>query len=298
MKSFKNIFILTIALILLGCSDHPQESDISESQKSAVEPGLMDQRSKISIGPLHAGARSIITLRTRDNDLNGSDIHWYINEMEEDPSRGLRFASHALKKGDIVKAVIKQGRKEYQSNEILIMNSAPSIHKARLLPALPVASSKLTVEAAADDIDGDYITFQYNWTRNGKFAGEESYLEEEFKRGDEITVTVTPLDSEESGKSVTLRSGIVNSLPEVSEGRHEFNDTLYRYQIPASDPDGDVLSYLLEEGPEGMNVDPSSGMITWDAGPADAGIYQFKVSVSDSHGGKILVPLTTVIRSQ
>jgi len=298
MMSFKYTITLFIALIFLGCSEPPQESVSSDEHKSTVESGVMDKIGTINIRPLNASVTSVITLQSSDASLNRSKIRWYVNEIEDELSRGVRFSSNDLKKGDVVKAVIIQGKKELVSNEISIRNTPPLIHKARIYPTRPVASSNIIVEASAEDADGDYISFKYNWTHNGNFAGEDSSLEKEVKRGDVISVTVTPVDNEGAGNSVTLESSIVNSLPEITEGPHQFNGTLYKYQISAADPDGDDLSYTLEEGPEGMNVDPSSGIITWEAGPADAGIYDFKVSVSDNHGGKILVPLTTVISAQ
>src|SRR5262249_31399451 len=43
----------------------------------------------------------------------------------------------------------------------------------------------------------------------------------------------------------------------------------YQYTVKAIDPDGDPLTYSLPLGPQGMSIDPTSGLITW-AGPGVA----------------------------
>src|SRR4051794_38811282 len=58
----------------------------------------------------------------------------------------------------------------------------------------------------------------------------------------------------------------------------------YRYDVQASDPDGDPITYSLEPGaPAGMTVD-SLGRITWATGIADVGIHRVAVSVDDDRG--------------
>ena len=52
----------------------------------------------------------------------------------------------------------------------------------------------------------------------------------------------------------------------------------YTYDVDATDPDGDVLTYSLT-GPSGMDIDPATGIITWT--PTAAGTFSIIVSVSD-----------------
>jgi hypothetical protein len=293
MICIKHIIIILLAVLLFACSDNSSEKDISRSDMGAVQSASADQGSIISIGPSGASARSVITLRINDKSVNHSNIRWYINGVENETSRSIRFTLNTLKKGDIVHATVSDRKEKYSSNHITINNSPPVIRKARLIPAVPTVSSRLTVELSAHDSDDDYIAYTYSWTHNGKFAGEESYLEAEFKRGDTITVEVTPADKEDSGKSILLNGSIFNSLPEVLDGTHQYDGRFYTYQMIASDPDGDALAFTLQDGPDGMTIDPRTGLISWEAGQDSAGIYDITLNVSDNHGGKILVPLTT-----
>ncbi len=52
----------------------------------------------------------------------------------------------------------------------------------------------------------------------------------------------------------------------------------YQYQIAATDPDSDPLTYTVEDGPAGMTVD-GLGLVTWT--PTAAGLESVRVRVSD-----------------
>lgn len=56
-------------------------------------------------------------------------------------------------------------------------------------------------------------------------------------------------------------------------------DSLYNYDVDATDIDNDPLTYSLTESPSAMNINSSTGLITWT--PADTGSYKVTVKVSD-----------------
>jgi RHS repeat-associated protein len=59
---------------------------------------------------------------------------------------------------------------------------------------------------------------------------------------------------------------------------------LYGYQLEASDPDvGDVLSYSLVTGPQGMSMSPA-GLVQWTPSAQQAGSHFVRVKVEDSIG--------------
>ena len=279
----------------MSCSEYSEDTKVPEadndpltSEQPVADPGVI-------IGPVDATAQTIISLRSGKAVMKTGKVRWYINGSRDDSSKGPRLISHELKKGSVVQAVIVDGDKEYRSNEIIIKNTPPVISKTRLLPPVPRASSELAVDVKANDVDKDNVFFEYRWTLNGRFAGEESYLDTELKRDDMITEEVTPYDGADYGKSIKLKSKVFNSLPVMSESKPFFDGKTYTYRITATDPDNDELTYKFEEGPDGMSVDPSSGIMTWEVQPGEAGFYEAKVSVSDNHGGKLLVPYTILI---
>ncbi len=71
---------------------------------------------------------------------------------------------------------------------------------------------------------------------------------------------------------------------------------LYQYQITASDPDGDELTYSLVQSPQGMSVS-AAGLLSWSPTNAQAGSHTVQVAVSDPKGGSALQEFTIVVTS-
>jgi uncharacterized protein YkwD len=61
--------------------------------------------------------------------------------------------------------------------------------------------------------------------------------------------------------------------------------TPYIYQVEAVDPDLDMLSYTILKGPDGMSVDPFTGLIEWMPASGQAGTHRVEVQVSDGRCG-------------
>ena len=71
------------------------------------------------------------------------------------------------------------------------------------------------------------------------------------------------------------------SVP-VTEARfgHE-----YVYHAQAVDPDSDPIEYSLIEEPDGMAIQPSTGMVTWLPIVSTMGFRDVVIEASDGHGG-------------
>jgi len=54
----------------------------------------------------------------------------------------------------------------------------------------------------------------------------------------------------------------------------------FEYQVAASDPEGEDISYEIMSSPDGMSIS-DSGLITWEPKKGDAGTYQIRVRASD-----------------
>jgi len=70
---------------------------------------------------------------------------------------------------------------------------------------------------------------------------------------------------------------IISSSPELlgTEGVE------YLYQVAATDPNGDALTYALQSSPQGMTIDSSSGLLSWIPGSQSVGSVEINLSVSD-----------------
>ena len=284
--------ILLLSFIMLSCSKDPHSSGVSALNKAAPDQAAP---APVTIVPQEATRKAQLTLRAESAILTGGKIQWYINGGLVESAQGYRFSSNDLNKGDTVKAIVKKDDQEFVSNEITIKNSPPAIADARLSPRIPKVDSVLQVNVKARDADNDIVSYRYEWTLNGNFAGEENYLEATLKRGDEITVEIIPYDGEEFGNPLVLKSSVYNSLPVFSETSPSFTGDIYEYHVSASDPDNDLLTFSLLEGPYGMTIDPSNGIINWKVSRENEGLYEIKVLINDNQGGKIIVPFTTRI---
>lgn len=79
---------------------------------------------------------------------------------------------------------------------------------------------------------------------------------------------------------------IPNAPPSISSKPPEaFTALEYLYPVQAVDPDGDKLSYRLEDGPEGMSID-ETGKASWNLAGAKPGEFPVKITVEDTDGGK------------
>lgn len=165
------------------------------------------------------------------------------------------------------------------------VNHPPEVVYVRLSPSLVYPGTVIRAEVEGRDMDGDFVTFYYEWKRNGEtIVGE---LNDEldtngFMKGDVITLTVTPFDGKDTGTSrrslpviVANRPPEITSIPSVS-----VTDNRYVYQVKATDPDGDSITFSLEDPPPGMTIDPQTGLIEWEL-PEEGDSFEIKVMVTD-----------------
>lgn len=143
---------------------------------------------------------------------------------------------------------------------------------------------------------GGKVTCTNEWTLNGQPAGEGSSSMSGFKRGDIVAVKITPFMDDKPGQPRVLSVEIANTTPKILEQKEiPFDGKTFTTQIKATDSDGDLLTYELLSGPQGMTIDNKSGMVNWPVKDNDAGDHTVKVKISDGHGGEVMYQLTATI---
>jgi len=178
-------------------------------------------------------------------------------------------------------------------------NSPPVNRSVRFIHADVKAGTGLAVEAEGYDADGDPVQFEIAWRKNGEPAGSGNRLMTPLKRGDKVSVTVTPFDGKELGKSSTLFRDILNTAP-VIEGQEQFQvtDNAVTFHVRASDADGDPLTYTLKDAPAAMSIDRGTGWVRWGTSPGTIGKVPFTVIVSDGSGGETTARFTVTVAEQ
>jgi large repetitive protein len=73
-------------------------------------------------------------------------------------------------------------------------------------------------------------------------------------------------------------------------------DARYRYEALGEDPDGDPLFWSLDEAPDGMVIDPQTGVVQWTPGDGQIGEHSVSVRVMDVNGSFVGQSFTVAVR--
>jgi len=282
MKRSILVFFFFAFFLLPACKSEKQDT-------SAPPPESQQTTSALELLPSDATREAAFYLKSQTIDLSKAKVQWFVNDKMVEGAASPQFKSTEIKKRNIIQAKVLAGNQEILSNRLEIRNIPPVITNVKITPSMPKANDILKADVTATDRDGDNVTLSYEWTKNGEPAGNGETLEGPFKRGDKISLKITPFDEEDYGQTLVMNTLIYNASPKVTGGGAEkFENNVYVYQIYASDPDGDELVYSLRQAPEGMVIDPKTGIIRWKTEEKDSGRHAVSVKVSDGQGGDIL----------
>ncbi len=289
--------LITMALLLFACtSEHPAApgSKGSQGAGSGVSGSMSHPGGTTGAGgaysleltPKDATRKSILSLRAVGFELADARIEWLVNGRPVTTLSPAQFSAADVEKGAEIQAKASIQGRDVLSNSVKIMNAPPELTKVKILPEVFKPGDRLNIEAVGNDVDGDRVAIQCEWTRNGEPAGNGESIEGALKRGDKISVKVTPYDGEAHGSSIVLNREIRNMPPVIVEHKEfSFDGKVYSCQIKASDPDGDTLTYSLQSPPADMSIDSSTGLLKWTVPQEFIGKKSAAVVVSDGNGG-------------
>ena len=204
---------------------------------------------------------------------------------------------------DVTPPDSKPQAEEASSDSARILNSSPKVTGITIEPELPRRNSTLKARIEASDPDGDTIAFSYQWIKNGEeLMGEisETLRDPTLRKGDRISLRVTPYDMKSTGEEVTSQEIVIlNSAPVITSSpkAQKMKSDLYRYQVVAEDPDGDPITFSLSpSSPQGMIIDPQTGLIQWKIGRNDAGTHTIEIIAADGDEGRCTQKYSLTIR--
>jgi len=167
-------------------------------------------------------------------------------------------------------------------------NRPPQVKSITYEPAQPRANDDIIVKVEATDPDGDAVDIDYQW-----FVGEEELLHRtrdnlpssEFKKGEKVHVEVTASDGQDSTSRVGQTLTIANTPPFFLRDPRTMS-TIEGYQVEAQDADGDPITYRLPGAPEGMTIEPTSGVLHYKGSVNEpGGDYHITVRAEDPDKG-------------
>jgi hypothetical protein len=305
-------YLLPAALsvfLMLSCSSERQEGregkhspenrSVTGDVKTAgelSETAFGDYALKIKPGTGYLN--TVFRVYPKNFKTSDTRIEWLVNGETVPYGSGREFQLRSASKGSTVQArAIIEGA-VVQSDSVLIKNSPPVITSARFLPVTFRPGDTLSIEPVISDPDGDEVAVTYEWTLNREPAGNDKSIGVVLKRGDKVSVTMTPYDGEDYGESATVQRTVENMSPMIKEDdTFTFDGKVYAFRVSATDPDGDPLTYSLKSAPDEMYINKGTGDVTWDVPPDFTGEVPVVVAVSDGMQGEATMELTITIEA-
>jgi len=196
-----------------------------------------------------------------------------------------------------ISRAIEQGKININTHSKNKINLPPRIVAMKFNPAHPKKGDKISIDVRTDDPDGDDVTLQYEWSVNGKWLEGQNTdtLDIPLKKGDIITVRITPFDGKQWGSSITNMVTVKNSHPVVEPYLKDvfIKGNICYARVEAVDPDGDDLRFSIVKGPTGVNIDSNTGVLSWDMKQTTSPVNNINISIIDSDGAETRLKLKT-----
>lgn len=299
MKSsnrFYRFAIVLMGLAILGCSNQPDQSKgQATSESEGFATGKIHSVSILPENPTPETALEVDLFMGGDKPERLS-FQWIRNGSPVPGAIDRLFPRKSFKKGDFISVQVQakwSGGKTQtaESETVVIGNSAPYVQSVSFEPAAAGTNDDLKAVVRGSDQDADRVDFFYAWSVNGSPVGDQDgpvLPSTYYQRDDEVEVVVTPTDGTDVGKTVRGNIKIANTAPEIVSTPPEtiMTQGIYTYAVQAQDADGDSIRFSLEGNtPEGMTIDPKTGLVKWQVKLPDEEIsYEFEVLAEDSEG--------------
>lgn len=284
---------LAAVLLLSGCMSGENETASRAANTANHSPFIK----AASILPSPLVLSGPLSVRVEAQDLDQQTIvfryRWLVNGRLVNGQTQGTLPVQLLKRGDqvAVEVIPFDGVIEgtpFRSLPVTVTNTAPLISDVSVDFDHDAQGRRLLAKVDVADPDHDTVSLAYRWRKNETVVkeGEDNTLDlANVTAKDVVEVEVTASD----GNGTTSFSGrfnMSNSSPTIlSSPSVSAAGSIYEYQVQASDPDGDPITYKLEEAPPGMIIGEQSGRIHWSVTPEAKGIYRIKVVAQDNKGG-------------
>ena len=194
---------------------------------------------------------------------------------------------------DVTVRVSDGSLSDTQSFTIHVTEESESANQAPFITSTPITLARVNqiyaynVDAA--DPNGDTLTYSLTSSPTSMTINSTTGLINwtPTSTGDyDVTVRVSDgslIDTQSFTIHVREESESTNQAPNITSTpiTTATVDVLYTYNVDATDPNGDTLTYSLTTKPAGMTINSSTGLINWTPASAQIGNNSVTVKVSD-----------------
>ncbi|MFC1637006.1 Ig-like domain-containing protein [Planctomycetota bacterium] len=235
-------------------------------------------------------------------DRNGDEFTY---SVMTDPAHGrlsgaapnLTYSPHENYTGpDSFTFMVNDGKKDSDPAMVLIMvtsvNDLPTANddSATVQEDAPI----VTIDVLANDTDADADRLMVINATQGRYGsvtistnGTLTYTPgKNFSGSDTFSYTLSDGKGGTDTAAVEVTVNADNDAPKITSRPSKTTRVwaLYTYDVEAKDPDPqDTLVYSLIARPDGMTINPATGLIEWRPTSAQAGTYDVQIKVADSN---------------
>ncbi|MES9863930.1 MAG: putative Ig domain-containing protein [Candidatus Thiodiazotropha sp. LLP2] len=178
------------------------------------------------------------------------------------------------------------------SSRYLRINVLPASNYPPEITSTPQTGSfafqPFSYDVEASDPDGDTLTYSLTQSPTGMTIDATSGLIQWTPDANgTFPVTVVVSDgAHEATQDFTLIIVVPNSSPEITStpSTSVLLGQPYQYQMTATDPEGDTITFALVTNPVGMQINQTTGLVSWTPGTDQVGVHSVELTATDSQG--------------
>ncbi len=185
---------------------------------------------------------------------------------------------------------------------VVAANAPPQITSQPITAA--AVGVPYSYDVNASDPNGDALTYALTqapagmsinassgliaWTPGASQAGAQS-----------VGVRVTDPAGLSASQTFTVTVAAANAAPQIvsTPVTSATVGIAYAYDVNATDPNGDVLTYTLTQAPAGMTINAATGLVAWTPSAAQAGGQGVTVRVADPGGLAVLQSFSITVNA-
>jgi hypothetical protein len=268
-----------------------------------------------SVPPQVLWEDSPFTLQINATDVLGDTITFLDNSSIFDISPTTGLISFTPINDDVgvylvnISAMDDDGGVSYIEFEMTVENTndPPNIVSSPITEAVEEILYQYDVVVQDDDLlvsPSEVISYTLDLAPQGMHinsTGSITWIPNDYQASLTFDVIVNITDGEEYDLQIfTVNVTNINDAPVIHSNpvNSAYEDSLYTYEVNASDIDlQDVLTYSLDLAPEGMSIDPTTGLISWSPLNNHVGNNDVIVNVSDLAGTFITQEFIVVVNN-